>query len=56
LRLVADLGDKDPVFAGIADELNQAADLRKQLKSIKKARRKRALGSETLDTHGSDGR
>jgi hypothetical protein len=52
LRLVADLSDEDPVFAGIAEELTEAADLRKALKSIKKARRKRA--AEALETHGGN--
>jgi hypothetical protein len=51
LRLVADLGDQDPVFAGIAEELAEAADLRKALKSVKKARRKRALASEAIEAH-----
>jgi hypothetical protein len=51
LRLIADLGDEDPVFAGIAAELEEAADLRKTFKSIKKARAKRAAVAETVNAH-----
>jgi hypothetical protein len=38
LRLVADLADQDEVFRGILDELDEAANLRKELAKVKKAR------------------
>jgi hypothetical protein len=37
LRLVADLRDKDEVFRGIADELDEAADLRERLDALRNA-------------------
>jgi hypothetical protein len=42
LRMVADLRDEHPVFRGIATELDEAANLRQKLKTLKKARAKRA--------------
>jgi hypothetical protein len=51
LRLVADLGDIDPVFGAIAAELEEAADLRKALHTIKKRRRKRAIMTKGTETH-----
>jgi hypothetical protein len=38
LHLVADLADQDEVFRGILDELDEAANLRKELAKVKKAR------------------
>jgi hypothetical protein len=52
LRLVADLGDVDPVFGQIAAELEEAADLRKALHAVKKRRAKRTLVSEAIEAHG----
>jgi hypothetical protein len=53
LRLLVDLADKDVVLRRIADELNEAANLRKQLHSVRDARRKRALMAEGLEPHGA---
>jgi hypothetical protein len=49
LRLVADLRDEDPVFAGIAAELDEAADLRKEIESLQEARRERAIVGEGVE-------
>jgi hypothetical protein len=51
LRLVTHLRDEDPVFAGIAAQLDEAANLREQLETLKNTRRKLAAATEALDTH-----
>jgi ABC-type sugar transport system ATPase subunit len=53
LRLVADLRHEDIVLAGIAHELDEAADLRQQIQTIKDARTQRTLEAEALDAHGN---
>jgi hypothetical protein len=50
LRLVADLADQDPVFAGIAQELDEAANLRTQLAKVKQARKEQANGASDSAT------
>jgi hypothetical protein len=52
LRLVANLRDEDPVFRGIAAELDEMANLRKQLDAIKQARAERTVEAEAIEAHG----
>jgi hypothetical protein len=51
LRLVTDLADEDVVFGGVAQELGEAANLRKRLEAVKDARRERALMAEGFGSH-----
>jgi hypothetical protein len=51
LRLITDLGDEDVVLREVAQELAEAADLRKALEAVKNTCRQRALMAETLGAH-----